>query len=131
MSIGSYRSSDSLQGVCVLIVAHEQDGQRLLASLLRYCGAYVKASSSAKEALDHLQNLIPDAIVIRLPPADMFTLIGRIRMLEPDQGGTVPIVGIGREFAVETAGGPGCNAYLVEPIVPWELCRVVFNFVTR
>ncbi|MGH9895502.1 MAG: hypothetical protein ACREA0_26665 [bacterium] len=130
MPSGSYHSSDALQGVCVLVVEYEQDGQRLLASILRYCGAYVKAASATKEALDHLENLLPDAIVIRLSNADMFNLVGQVRMCPPDAGGSVPIVGVGRETGPASAVLPSCDAYLVEPIDPWELCRVVGNLAT-
>lgn len=130
MASGSFHSNDSLQGVCVLVVEHELDGLRLLASILKYCGAYVKAASSAKEALDHMENLRPDAVVIRMSNADSFSLVGRIRMFPADAGGSVPIVGIGRAAQPKTAGVPGCDAYLTEPIDPWELCRVVGHLVT-
>jgi CheY-like chemotaxis protein len=130
MACVGHRWNDSLQGVCVLVVEHEQDGQRLLASLLRYCGAYVKAASSAKEALEHTEKLLPDAIVIRLLDADMFSLIGRIRMREPADGGTVPIVGVGGQRGEGAGALPGCDVYLVEPIDPWALCRIVLAAVT-
>lgn len=122
---------DSLQGICVVLIEQEQDGQRLLASILRYCGAYVKAANSAKEALDHMQNLLPDAIVIRVANADMFTLVGRVRMLPPDVGGSVPIIGVGPEEGPAAATLPGCDVYLVEPIDPWQLCRAVADLLRR
>jgi CheY-like chemotaxis protein len=130
-SMASTRSwNDSLHGVCVVVAELEQDGQRLLSSLLRYCGAYVKPAHSAKEALAHMENLLPDAMIIRLSTSDMFSLVGRIRTLEPDVGGTVPIVAIGRALDRERSAIPGCDAYLVEPIEPWDLCRLVVRLVT-
>jgi len=131
MASGRYHSSDALQGVCVLVVEHQQDGQRLLAAILKYCGAYVTAASSAKEALHNTETLLPDAIVIRLSNPDMFSLVGRVRLLPPDAGRSVPIVGVLNERQAAGAGSPGCDVCLVEPIDPWELCRVVGHLLTR
>jgi len=125
MANGGYPASISLHSVCVLVVEHVDDGPRLLASLLRYCGAYVKAAGSAKEALDHMEHLLPDAIVARLPQSDLINLISRIRILEAEQGGAVPIVAIHGEPGAERLLADGA---LVEPINPWQLCRMVAHF---
>jgi hypothetical protein len=75
-----------------------------------------------------MEHLRPDALVIRLPHGDSITLVSRVRLLGADQGGTVPIVAIGTELVTE---GVAADAQLLEPIDPWNLCRLVARFVVR
>ena len=67
-----------------------------------------------------MENLLPDAIVARLPHSDLINLVSRIRLREAEQGGTVPIVAIRSEPGAERLSADG---YLDEPIDPWRLCR--------
>ena len=125
MTRGGFFAVDSLTSVHVLVVDDDTAFRDVLVSLLRYCGALVTATATADEALVAMNQVKPDVLVVTIgPDRDMTALIRRIRARKPEDGGNAPIVGVLREGTSEPAR-EGVNAWLTEPLNPWELCRVI------
>ena len=103
----------------ILYVEDNPENRLLIRRVLGSEGYTVHEASSAKIALDVLQALQPDLILmdINLPEMDGYTLTTRIRAL-PNLG-TVPIVALtanvmrgDRERSMEA----GCDGYIQKPI---------------
>ena len=125
MTRGGFFAVDSLTSVHVLVVDDDTAFRDVLVSLLRYCGALVTATATADEALVAMNQVKPDVLVVTIGPGrDLTALIRRIRARKPEDGGNAPIVGVLREGTSEPAR-EGVNAWLTEPLNPWELCRVI------
>ena len=122
---------DSLRGVYVLVVDADADGRTLLATILRYCGAYVKEASSTREAFDLMAQMLPDVLVVDLATdTDDFWLIRQVRALKPDAGGMVRAIALGPRAREEMARSRGFDGYLAKPFDPWELCRLASSLLT-
>src|SRR3989454_10050313 len=80
-----------LAGLRILVVDDEADARDLLAIRLQQYGAEVIAAPSAEAAMEALarQEPRPDVIVsdIAMPGEDGYSLIRRVRAMEPNQGG--------------------------------------------
>lgn len=126
MAQGGYYSVDSLKGVHVLVIGHEADARELLSAVLQYGGALVTAAASGDEALEVMARIKPDVLVIGVDPHDDgVTTLRRVRDLKPEDGGVVAIVAVAAASVAERARTAGFTAYLVAPVDPWELCRVI------
>jgi CheY-like chemotaxis protein len=121
-------SVDSLVGVHVLVVDGDEESRRLLAAILRYCGALVTTTASADEALNVMSVVKCDVLVVELvlPRESGVDLIQRVRALKPEQGGVVRAIALsdGRRDLDDSASA-GFDAHLIKPIEPWALCRLV------
>jgi CheY-like chemotaxis protein len=69
-----------------------------------------------------------------MPREDGYSLIRKIRLLEPEQGGQIPAIAL-TIFAGEENSNlsmeAGFQVHLVKPIEPAELVRVVAALATR
>ena len=85
-----------LDGIRILVVDDEPDAREILSLMLTHCGAEVKTSASAQEVIDTLKQWRPDLLVsdVGMPNEDGYTLINRIRSLEPGQGRNIPAVAL-------------------------------------
>ncbi len=130
MGSEGFYALDSLMGVHVLVVDDERACRELFTEILRYCGALVTAAASVSEALRVMQITRCDVVIadIAMPGEDGYDLIRRIRALKPEDGGVVRAVAVtawtrpGDRDAARTAGFDG---YLMKPVDPWALCRLV------
>lgn len=125
-------SVESLSGIHALVVDHDHACRDLLSAILRYCGALVTTTSSAKEALNVMGIAKCDVVVVDLvlPGESGFDLIRRVRALKPEQGGVVRAIALsGRAGDRDDAMTAGFDAHLTKPIEPWRLCRLVSTLV--
>ena len=130
MSRGGFFAVDSLAGIHVLVVDEDAAFRDMLVSLLRYCGALVTALPTGDEALAAMNQVKPDVLVITIGPASAsVALARRVRARKPEDGGNAPIVAVIRE-GMEDSVPEGVNVYLIEPLNPWELCRVISALLT-
>ncbi len=119
-----------LDGIHVLIVEDEPTAREALLELFDSCGSVARAVASAAEAIAVLDEWRPDVLVsdIAMPEEDGYSLIRRIRLRSPEQGGNVPAVAltayakIGDRVSILAAG---FQMYLSKPTDPKELVAVV------
>ncbi len=122
-----------LTGVSVLIVDDELETRELLVEVLSRCGAEVRASSSAHDALEALQTWKADVLVsdIGMPGEDGYELIRKVREMEPDRGGCIPAVALTAYARGEDrirALSAGFQMHVSKPVEPVELAAVVASF---
>lgn len=111
----------TLDGISVLVVDDDPDELAALDILLRRAGADVTAVSKVEDALRALLARRHCVVVsdLMIPGHDGFTLIRRIRRMEKDRGGELPVVAITafdspeqRRYAVEE----GFTEYMPKPV---------------
>jgi CheY-like chemotaxis protein len=126
-------ATDSLSGICGVVVDGDKDRRTLLSGILRYCGALVIPVETPDAALAVMALLKPDVIVADFarPEETGLIFIRSVRALKPEHGGMVPTVAIGDDDTNrELARIRGYDAYVSRPIDPWELCRVVSQLLS-
>src|SRR5262249_51156726 len=88
----------SLDGLRILVVDDEADARDLLAIRLQQYGAEVVTAGSVEAAMEILaqEGSRPDLIVsdIAMPGEDGYSLIRRVRALDPGQGGRIPAIAV-------------------------------------
>ena len=111
----------SLEGLRVLLVDDENDAREAISMVVRQCGADVSSAGSVSEAMENLEQSVPDILVsdIAMPLEDGYSLIRRVRSRPAERGGSIPAI------AVTAYGSPqdqaqivaaGFDAYLRKPI---------------
>ncbi len=122
----------SLEGLRVLVVDDEADARELLTTILTQYGAEVTAVATAGEAIEAIQKSQLDVLVsdIGMPGEDGYTLIRKIRALDPNQGGKIPAVALTAYAGVQdqrkTLSG-GFQIHLPKPVNPSQLATVLSN----
>jgi CheY-like chemotaxis protein len=119
-----------LEGVRVLVVDDNADIREMLGIVLQQYGAEVRAVASAAEALETLEQSLPDVLVsdIGLPEQDGYGLIRQVRSLRPEQGGSIPALALTAWSGAEDrlrALSAGFHSHLAKPTDPDELATVV------
>ncbi|HEY0171217.1 MAG TPA: PAS domain-containing protein [Pyrinomonadaceae bacterium] len=126
----------SLEGVKVLAVDDESYGRRFITEVLRRCGAEVVAVSSAGEAFELIQTWRPHVLLsdIGMPGADGYVLIGRVRALPEELGGSTPAAALTAYAGAEDRArvlSSGYQRHVAKPVEPAELAAVVANLAGR
>jgi CheY-like chemotaxis protein len=99
-------------------------------------GATVTAVGTAREALSKVTAWRPDVLVcdIGLPVEDGYALIGKVRALGVNRGGSVPAVAL-TAYAQASDGAralaAGFQAHVAKPYEPDQLLRVLARSVRR
>jgi CheY-like chemotaxis protein len=123
-------NSLSLKSLRVLVVDDNIDSLFLTAFILEECGTEVVKAASAGEALRIFLDAKLDMLIcdLAMPDEDGCSLIRKIRLLEPEQGGQVPAIALtasageqDRSLAMEA----GFQVHLAKPIEPADLVGVV------
>jgi PAS domain S-box-containing protein len=125
-----------LDGLQVLVVDDDPDARELISTILEQRGARVTTVPSATEALDSMARLRPDVIIsdIEMPYEDGYTLIKKIRQLDPRYGGRTPAAALTAYARTEDrmrALLAGFQIHLPKPVEPAELVAVVANLAER
>lgn len=125
----------ALDGVSVLVVDDEPDTRELLTVVLRHYGATVTAVESARGALESLERARPDVLVsdIGMPGEDGYTLIRRIRAMEPE-GRPIPAIALTAYARTEErahALRAGYQRHVAKPVEPLELASVIASLAGR
>ncbi|MDF5710980.1 MAG: response regulator [Nostoc sp. S4] len=123
-----------LLGLNILVVDDDDDSRFYITTVLEADGATVTAVASAADALKVLPELQPDILIcdIAMPSEDGYTLIRKIRALEPDIYSKLPAIALTaygdreyRNIALEA----GFQIHIAKPVDPGELVAVVANLV--
>jgi CheY-like chemotaxis protein len=130
---------DALRRVRVLLVEDDPDARELVGAVLVDAGAVVKSVSSAAAALDAFAKFRPQLLVsdIAMPDEDGYSLIRRIRALDPSQGGSIPSIALTAYTRAEDrtkALAAGFTTHIGKPVNPADLVAALGNlaaFVTR
>jgi CheY-like chemotaxis protein len=123
-------SHPKLKDLQVLVVDDEADTREWLSIVLQECGARVIAVGSVDEALEAIKQLKPNLLLsdIGMPGEDGYTLIRKVRELEPDMGGRIPAVALTAYASVKDykeALSAGFQLHVAKPIRAAELVAVV------
>ncbi|MBH8556097.1 PAS domain S-box protein [Nostocaceae cyanobacterium CENA357] len=119
-----------LNNLRVLVVDDEADVRQWITAVLEECGAKVSTFSSTRQALEALKELHPDVLIsdIGMPGEDGYTLMRKIRELEPELGGRIPAValtGYARIEDYKEALAAGFQLHVAKPVRAAELIAVV------
>ncbi len=133
---GLFSTPDLLAGVRVVVVEDEADTRELLALALQQCGAEVAAFGSVPEALASFELAVPDVLLsdIGVPGEDGYSLIRKVRALEPALGGNVPAAALTAYARAEDrlrALDAGYQTHLAKPVDPAELIATVARLAGR
>jgi two-component system, chemotaxis family, CheB/CheR fusion protein len=129
-------SPDHLHDLRVLVVDDEADARNLLGLMLTSYEAEVRECASAAEALQMLDEWLPDVLVadIGMPIEDGYELMRKVRARGPECGGLVPALALTAYARVEDARRAleaGYQAHVPKPVAPDELATVVANLAGR
>ena len=124
----------SLAGVHVLVVEDEADARELLTAILHRAGAEVVAVGSVAEALGSLHQRRAEVLIsdIGMPDEDGYSLIRKVRELDPERGGAVPAVALTANARAEDrshALAAGFQVHVSKPIDPGELTRTIADMI--
>jgi PAS domain S-box-containing protein len=127
-----------LGGLRVLVVDDEADARDLLAIRLQQYGADVITASSVEAAIDSLtqEGPRPDLIVsdIAMPGEDGYSLMRRVRALDPEQGGRIPAIAVtaySRPKDRVQALAAGFQMHVAKPVNASELAHAITSIVGR
>jgi CheY-like chemotaxis protein/anti-sigma regulatory factor (Ser/Thr protein kinase) len=125
-----------LTDIRVLVVEDQSDAREMLNVILSQCGAEVKTAATSREALEVLNEWLPEVLVsdIGMPDEDGYSLIHQVRALEPERGGGIPAV------ALTGYGGPedrrrllsaGYQVHITKPVEVTELASAIARLTGR
>jgi PAS domain S-box-containing protein len=126
----------NLSGVRIVAIDDEEDALGLLRIVLETAGAEVVTLTSAREGLQRLSDLHPDALVVDLgmPEMDGFEFISRVRSSEDQELRDIPAAALtafaradDRTKVLES----GFEMHLAKPVDPGELVASVATLVRR
>jgi signal transduction histidine kinase/ActR/RegA family two-component response regulator len=126
----------ALDGLRILAVDDQYDTLEMIKTVLTQCGAEVRTATTAGEAFETLQAWKPDLLIsdIGMPGEDGFELIGRIRALKPEEGGTTPAVALTAYSRVEDRMktlSAGFQMHVPKPVEPAELATIIASLAGR
>jgi PAS domain S-box-containing protein len=125
-----------LESIQILLIDDEQDARELQVFLLEQSGANVTAVTSGLEALQALDQFIPNVIVSDVGMADMdgYMLIQQIRSRSPNQGGTIPAIALtayAAEVDQQKALQVGFQVHLTKPVEAEKLVKAIASLCLR
>ena len=120
----------------ILLVDDEPDVVEILTVTLERSGAVVRSATSARAALELLEEWLPDAIVsdLHMPDKDGYSFIQEVRRLHPDRGGNLPVLALTadtRDSARTRAQESGFQAFLTKPVDSQELLEALRQLLHR
>jgi PAS domain S-box-containing protein len=125
-----------LDGLRVLAIEDDPDALNLVGTILGRAGATVDLCSTAAQGFEMLMAKPPDVLIsdIEMPGEDGYSLIRRVRALDPMQGGRTPAIaltGYGRREDRLLAITAGFNMHVPKPVDPVELTTLVAGLALR
>lgn len=120
----------------ILVIDDDQDTRMLQTVLLEHNGATVLAAASASEALQMLDQFIPDVLVsdIGMTDTDGYMLIRQIRSRSAVQGGAVPAIALtayAGDSEQQKALESGFQLHLAKPIRPDALIEAIASVLQQ
>ena len=126
----------NLSGIRVMAIDDENDALSLLRIVLETAGAEVFTLASAREGLDRLASVDPDALVVDLgmPEMDGFEFIARVRASDDPHVRDIPaaaLTAFARADDRTKALRSGFEMHMTKPVDPGELVASVATLVRR
>jgi len=132
MQASALRIADAphLHGVRVLVVDDMLDVRDVVTAILERGGAIVTAVGTAEEALEVLQRERPTVLLsdLSMPGKGGYWLIGQVRALPPERGGTTPAAALTAYTGPEHRASvlrAGFQYHVAKPVSMQELIGVV------
>jgi CheY-like chemotaxis protein len=124
------RDRSRLAGVRVLVVDDTRSVLDVVTDMLKHNGADVTAVGTAEEALDVLQRERPDVLLsdLSMPGKGGYWLIGQVRALSPELGGSTPAAALTAYTTAEHRASvirAGFQYHVGKPVGLSELVGVV------
>jgi CheY-like chemotaxis protein/anti-sigma regulatory factor (Ser/Thr protein kinase) len=125
-----------LSNLQILVVDDDQDTREFQAFLLKQNGARVIDVASGLEALQVLDQSIPDVLLSDVGMAEMdgYMLIQQIRSRPPHRGGKIRAIAVtayARDFDQQKAYQSGFQAHITKPVEPEILIKAIINLLDR
>jgi len=121
----------NLSDVTIVVVEDNNDVRTHLGAFLNRSDAEVVLAGNAFEGLEAIKNILPDLVLsdIKMPGMDGFELLGKIRALGRDAGGSVPIIAMSAFLRGEQANilDAGFQACLPKPFTPERLLETILT----
>jgi CheY-like chemotaxis protein len=130
-------TSPSIEGLRILLVDDDPTAIELIQEVLVQAGCEVRGSrTSDDEVLRTLAEWRPDVLVsdIEMPGQDGYTLIRKVRALDPELGGKTPAVALTAFSRPEDrirSLGAGFNIHVSKPVDPGELTAIIASLAGR
>jgi PAS domain S-box-containing protein len=129
-SAGQQLRPHTLDGMRILVVDDEADARELVSVILSRVGAEVRAAASAHEGLAILSEWRPDLLIsdLEMPGEDGYSLIRRVRQLNPEKGGgtlAVALTAHARLQDRERTLKAGFQLHIAKPVEPAELMLAI------
>jgi CheY-like chemotaxis protein len=125
-----------LKGARLLIVDDEPDAREMLEVMLLQFGAEIRLAPSVQQALKILEQWKPHALIsdVGMPDEDGYSLIHKVRTLEPERGGRTPAIaltGYGREEDRLQLLAAGYQVHLSKPVEFTRLVDSIANIISQ
>ncbi|RZA24509.1 MAG: PAS domain-containing hybrid sensor histidine kinase/response regulator [Proteobacteria bacterium] len=119
-----------LDGLHILVVDDQEDTRLFVAVVLKQQGASITSCASVQEALMAITEQPPDILLsdIGMPAEDGYSLIRRVRALDPEKGGRIPAVALTAFARVEDRVRilrAGFQTHISKPVDPAELVNII------
>ena len=126
----------TLANIQILIVDDDADNREFQVFVLEQTGARITAVASGLEALQALDQFVPDVIItdIGMTEMDGYMLMQQIRSRPPAQGGLLPAIALtaySTEFDQQKALQAGFQAHITKPVEPETLVRAIVKLLAR
>ena len=133
---GSTGAGLSLAGVRILVVDDDSTAVDLNREILTRVGAEVRGCAGGAEALILLRQWRPDVLAsdIEMPGMDGYSLVRRVRALEPSHGGKTPAVALSAYSRPEDRVRSlmaGFNFHVSKPVDSRELVAIIASLAGR
>src|SRR5262249_41890564 len=125
----------TVEGMRILVVDDESETRDLLRFVLEQCRVHVTTAASAAEAFDAVRSGTFDMLVsdVGMPVEDGYSLVRRIRVLSPSEGGAIPALALtayARSEDRTQALRSGFDMHMTKPIDPSELMVIIDRLVS-
>ena len=122
--LDSRMQPEPLTGLKIVLVEDHAPLRREIGSFLEQCSANVVLAENGVQGLKAIKKSRPHVVVsdILMDGVDGFELLRQIRKLEPDEGGSVPVIAITALVTqADRIKDAGFQACLFKPFTPNEL----------
>ncbi|MFB2894904.1 ATP-binding protein [Aerosakkonemataceae cyanobacterium BLCC-F50] len=126
----------SLSEIQILVVDDEPDIQDIVSFILEQAGATVRTAVSAAQALQQIEQSLPDVLVcdIGMPDIDGYMLMRQIRQLPPERGGQISAIALtayAREIDQQQAKSAGFQQHIAKPVEPEVLVSAIASLIAK
>ncbi|AFZ23065.1 PAS domain S-box [Cylindrospermum stagnale PCC 7417] len=123
-----------LTGIQILVVDDDADIRELTAFILTQSGAQVTTAATAAQALDRLNQSVPDLLLcdIGMPEMDGYFLIRQIRKWPDELGGNIKAIALtayAGEINQQQALAAGFQMHISKPVEPDNLVQAIIKLL--